>query len=92
MAITLELKPEVEAELAVQAAADGLSVDAYLARLVEHGVEERRPGRPVGVPTTDIAKARVLAILNEIDRLPRLAPHIGADDLIGYDDWGLPTK
>jgi hypothetical protein len=35
MTITLEIKPEVEAELAVQAAARGMDVSAYAASLLE---------------------------------------------------------
>jgi plasmid stability protein len=39
MTITLEIKPEVEAELAVQAAAHGMDVPAYAAILLEQAAQ-----------------------------------------------------
>jgi hypothetical protein len=39
MSITIELKPEIEAVLAENAAADGRPVPEYVARLVENAVK-----------------------------------------------------
>ena len=43
MTITIEIKPEVEAELAAQAAARGMDVPAYAATLLEQAAQ---PGEP----------------------------------------------
>jgi len=51
MTITLEIKPEVEAELAAQAAAHGMDVPAYAALLLEqaaHPAEQPKPKKSLG--------------------------------------------
>jgi hypothetical protein len=46
MSLTLELKPDVERELARQAAARGMDVSAYAASLLEEAAQpSERPGR-----------------------------------------------
>jgi hypothetical protein len=42
MTITLDIKPEVEAELAAQAAARGMDVSAYAATLLEQAAQPPR--------------------------------------------------
>ena len=43
MTITVEVKPEVEAELAAQAAARGMDVQAYAASLLEQAAHPTEP-------------------------------------------------
>ncbi len=46
MTITIEVKPEVEAELAAQAAARGMDVQAYAAVLLEQATQPPQPPKP----------------------------------------------
>jgi hypothetical protein len=46
MMITVEVKPEVEAELAAQAAARGMNVQAYAALLLEQVAQPPQPEKP----------------------------------------------
>ena len=46
MTITLEIKPEVEAELAAQAAARGMDVLSYAAALVEKAAQSSDQPKP----------------------------------------------
>lgn len=43
MTITIEIKPELEAELATQAAAKGMDVSAYAASLLERAAQPAEP-------------------------------------------------
>jgi hypothetical protein len=56
MTITVDVTPEVQAELARQAAAQGRPVEAYAASLLEEAVH--LPGKPEStVPTKDVIEA-----------------------------------
>ncbi len=46
MTITLEIKPEVEAELAAQAAAHGMDVSSYAAILLEKAAQPAEQSKP----------------------------------------------
>ncbi len=46
MTITLEIKPEVEAELAAQAAAHGMDVSSYAAILLEKAAQPGEQPKP----------------------------------------------
>ena len=46
MTITLDIKPEVEAELAAQAAARGMDVSAYAASLLEEAAQASDRSKP----------------------------------------------
>jgi hypothetical protein len=46
MTITIELAPELQAELARQAATQGLRVDAYAAALLEDAAQKSRSSAP----------------------------------------------
>jgi hypothetical protein len=46
MTITVEIKPEVEAELAAQAAARGMDVQSYAAVLLERVAQPSEPPKP----------------------------------------------
>jgi hypothetical protein len=86
MAITLQLKPEVEAKLTRQAEANRLPVDAYVEKLVE----QQGAAAPENPRTPAEIKERLMEIVREFDKLPTL-DHRSADEIIGYDEWGLPT-
>ena len=45
MTITIEIKPEVEAELAAQAAAKGMDVSSYVASLLEQSLPQKPQAR-----------------------------------------------
>ena len=53
MAITIELAPELQAELARQAATQGLEVDAYAAALLEDAAQKSRSS----APSVEVAEA-----------------------------------
>jgi hypothetical protein len=56
MTITVDITPEVQAELARQAAAQGRAVEAYAARLLEEAVH--LPGKPeTAIPAKDVVEA-----------------------------------
>jgi hypothetical protein len=86
MAITLELKPDVEALLVSQAHANGLGVDEYIEKLLE----ERKPACSPKSESPDDGFERLMRIVKKFDELPRL-DHRSADEIIGYDEFGLPT-
>ncbi len=70
MTITLELKPDIEEQLAAQARARGVPLDAYVQSLIENVV--RRPARPAGNGQQLRATLDTLA---EMGRdLPELSP------------------
>lgn len=46
MTITIEIKPEIEAELAAQAAAKGMDVSAYAASLLEEAAHATDSSKP----------------------------------------------
>ena len=46
MTITIELAPELQAELARQAATQGMGIDAYAAALLEDAAQKSRPSLP----------------------------------------------
>ena len=77
MTITVDIRPEVQAELARQAAAQGRALEAYAASLLEeaaHVPAERLPGRS-GQELIDAgAKVRGLLTDDEIDTLFRRNP------------------
>jgi hypothetical protein len=46
MTITIEIAPELQAELARQAASRGLGIDAYAASLLEDAAQRTQPAAP----------------------------------------------
>jgi hypothetical protein len=64
MTITVDIRPEVQAELARQAAARGLGVGVYAASLLEEAVH-----LPPGKETTDFDKGRAQAAGTRIREL-----------------------
>lgn len=69
MSITLDIRPEVEAELARQAAAQGRALEAYAARLLEEAVHLPAAAAP-GADLIDIGESvRGLLSDEEVDCL-----------------------
>jgi hypothetical protein len=72
MSITVDIRPEAEAELARQAAAQGRAIEAYAASLLEEAahVPSQQLPRRTGQELTDAsAKVRGLLTDEEVDRL-----------------------
>lgn len=72
MSITVEIRPEVQAELARQAAAQGRALEAYAASLLEdaaHVPPQQLPGRTGQELIDASAKVRGLLTDEEIDTL-----------------------
>jgi hypothetical protein len=77
MAITVHVRPEVEAELARQAAARGRAIEAHAATLLEDAVHlpAERSQRRTGQELIDsCAKVRGLLTNEEIDTLLKRNP------------------
>ncbi len=72
MSITVDIRPEVEAELARQAAAQGRAIEAYAASLLEEAAHVPAPQLPrrTGQDLVDAsAKVRGLLTDEEVDTL-----------------------
>jgi hypothetical protein len=77
MTITLDIRPEVEAELARQAAAQGRALEAYAARLLEEAVHLPAGAAP-DADLIDIGEpVRGLLSDEEVDRLFTRNPSTG---------------
>lgn len=77
-------KAEVETKIRDLAARTGETItDA-----VEHAVDERLARTPARKGRID--RAKVAALLAEIDALPHINEHLSDDEIIGYDDIGVP--
>lgn len=88
MAITLELKPDVEARLLQRAQQRGVPVSEYVEKIIAD--LEAAPARRQ--EDIDDYLNRVRKVLKKFDELPRLAPPLDTDQVIGYDQWGLPER
>jgi hypothetical protein len=84
MAITLELKPEIEAQLVRRALQCGVPVSEYVEKLIADVEAAREHGN------IEAYLDRVRKVLRKFDELPRLGSSQSADQIIGYDQWGLP--
>ena len=72
MRITVDIRPEVQAELARQAAAHGRALEAHAASLLEeatHVPPEQLPGRTGQELIDACAKVRGLLTDEEVDRM-----------------------
>ena len=77
MTITVDIRPEVQAELARQAAAQGRALEAYAASLLEEAVHvppERLPRRTGQELIDACAKVRGLLTDEEVDTVFRRTP------------------
>lgn len=95
MTVTLELKPELETRLARQAKAFGVPIEKYLEKIVEEYAVEQGGTLPIPDTRTPEEKealhARLMEIVKGMHGLPTL-DHRSPDEIIGYDDWGLPSR
>jgi hypothetical protein len=57
MAITIELAPELQAELARQAAMQGVEIDAYAARLIEEAAQRAADRGQSSGPSSEVVEA-----------------------------------
>lgn len=73
MTVRLELKPDVEANLAAQARARGVPLDAYLRGVIEE-LARIEPARPASPRDID-------AILDALAEMGRGLPHLPASAL-----------
>jgi hypothetical protein len=86
MAITLDLRPELEARLLRDAEATGVPVSVFVENLIGDRLAAKAKEE-----SPEAYIERVKRILVRFDELPRMAPHLSAEEIIGYDEWGLPT-
>jgi hypothetical protein len=70
MAITLELPPEVEADLAAQAEARGLALDVYLESLLKQHAAMKPPDQP----SLQEFDSELDALAQGSEKLPYLPP------------------
>lgn len=77
-------KPEAEAKIRELAARTGETLTDAVERAVDDRLLKtpRRRGR--------VDRAKLAAILAEIDALPRINEHLTDDEIIGYDEHGVP--
>ena len=57
MTITIELTPELKAELARQAATQGVDVDVYAARLIEEAAQRAADRGQSSKPSSEVVEA-----------------------------------
>jgi antitoxin VapB len=84
VAILIE-DPETEAAVRKLAAATGRT----LAEAVKASVEKELATLPG--PRMEIDRAKVDELLARIHALPRANEHLTDDEIVGYDENGLPT-
>jgi antitoxin VapB len=63
----------------------GLSVEEYVERLVE-----RHPTEPRGADSPQQLRDQLMKLARRWHELPTLDPR-SADEMIGYDEYGLPS-
>lgn len=79
--------PDTERKIRKLAARTGESLTAA----IDHAVEERleRLGPPKRKGRVD--RKRLAKVLAYFDSLPKINEHLSDDEIIGYDENGLPT-
>jgi len=81
MTVTLELRPELEQRIAVEARARGLTIEAYLTAVIE---EATLPATPHG-STLEQFEADMDALAEGSDQLPVLPPEAFTREVIYAD-------
>lgn len=84
MTITVQLEPELETQLAARAAAQGVSLDAYLRAVIEQAARAQEPARPTVSPEEFDSALDALAAGSE--NLPLLPPAAYSRDGIYRDE------
>jgi antitoxin VapB len=77
-------KPEAEAKIRELAARTGET----LTDAIERAVDERLARIPVRRGRVD--RKKLAAILSEVNSLPHINEHLTDDEIIGYDEHGVP--
>lgn len=86
VAITLELRPDLEAWLQIEARANGLGVGNFAGKIIEEpalAAAAISPGGPADL------RDRLLRLARQWHELPTIDQR-SADEILGYNDSGLP--
>ena len=62
-----------------------------ITQAVKEAVRERLRRLPLSEQDIAARKRKIAKILAKIDALPRINEHLTDDELLGYDENGLPT-
>ena len=88
MVLTLEINPDTESILQSEAVATGLPVADLARRWIEdQAARASHPARPV---SQQALRDRLVDLAEQCRALPIL-DHRSADEIIGYDSFGLPS-
>jgi antitoxin VapB len=79
-------KPEAEAKIRELAARTGESITEAIERAVEERLARLEPQPKKG----RIDRDKLAEILTYFDSLPKTNEHLTDDELVGYDEHGLP--
>lgn len=79
--------PTTEAKIRRLAARTGET----LTEAIEHAVEERLERLGPKKPTGRVNRKKLAKLLAYFDSLPKINEHLTDDEIIGYDENGLPT-
>jgi antitoxin VapB len=80
-------KPEAEAKIRELAARTGET----LTEAIERAVDERLARLPPGPSKGRVDRKKLAELLAYFDSLPRTNEHLTDDEILGYDEIGLPT-
>ena len=78
---------ETEAKIRKLAKRTGESLTAAIDQAVEERLERLRPQKKRG----RVNRKRLAELLAYFDSLPKINEHLTDDEIIGYDENGLPT-
>jgi len=82
MTVTIDLAPDVEAEVSAQAEAEGIAVEDYLPRLIQRALPHGQSPRPLRQGSREW-----LALLHQAPPVARIDPATGqAPPMITRDD------
>lgn len=79
-------KPEAEAKIRELAERTGETITDAIERAVEERLARLEPPQKKG----RIDREKLAEILAYFDSLPKINEHLTDDDIIGYDEHGLP--
>jgi antitoxin VapB len=77
--------PETEKKIRKLAAQTGETITSA----VDRAVDDRLARLPARKGRID--RAKLAAVLTEINALPHINEHLTDDEIIGYDEYGVPT-
>lgn len=79
--------PDTERKIRKLAARTGESLTAAIDHAVEERLERLGPSKRKG----RVDRKRLAKLLAYFDSLPKINEHLSDDEIIGYDESGLPT-